>query len=60
MKGALTFCEAHRSDGWMAEHHGGDRRVVQLGVFLALKQSVCQLSACSYGNCPNMQYNKQS
>lgn len=52
-KGVLTFCEAHCTNGWVAEHHCGNSRVVQLGILLALKQSVCQLSACSNGNCPN-------
>lgn len=50
-KGILTFREAHRTDGWVAEHHCGNVGVVHLGVLLALKQSVCQLSACSNGNC---------
>ncbi len=57
MKLLLTFCEAHCSDGWVAEHHCGDSRVVQLGVLLALKQSVCKLSACSNGNYPDTQHN---
>lgn len=52
VKVVLTFCEAHSSDGWVAEHHGGDAGVVQLGVFLALKQPVGQLSPCGYGNWP--------
>lgn len=56
MKPSLTFCEADRPDGWVAEHHCGDGGVVQLGVLLALKQSVCQLPACSDGNCSNTTY----
>lgn len=51
----LTFCEAHRPNRWMAEHHSGDGWVVQLGVLLALKQPVCQLPACSDGNCHSVQ-----
>lgn len=49
-----TFCEAHRPYRWVAEDHCGDGGVVQLGVLLALKQPVCQLPACSDGNCPDM------
>lgn len=59
VNGPVTFCEAHSTDWWVAEHHCGDAGVVQLRVLLALEQSMCKLSACSNGNCTKVKNKKK-
>ena len=44
-----TLCDSDGSNGRMAEHHRGDVGVVQFGVRLVVKDTMCQLSPCS--NC---------
>ena len=50
-EGALTFSEAHCTNGRVREHHCRNVIVIQLGIFLPVKQTVSQFPPSSNGHC---------